>query len=59
MCLLGSEKNPIMIKVGTRARAEKIAAICDDYDLYYIISLELNEDLTDLKKAMKGRTRPM
>jgi uncharacterized protein YecA (UPF0149 family) len=59
MCLLGSENNPIMIKVGTRARAEKIAAICDEYDLYYIISLELNEDLTDLKKSDERTTRPM
>ena len=56
---LGSETHPIMIKVRTRAQAEKIAAICDEYDFYYIISLELNEGLTDLKKAMKGRTRPM
>ncbi|WP_255290591.1 hypothetical protein [Bacillus cereus] len=39
--------------------AEKIATICDEYDFYYMISLELNEDLTDLKKAIKGRTRPM
>ncbi|MED2985078.1 SEC-C metal-binding domain-containing protein [Bacillus thuringiensis] len=56
---LGSEKHPIMIKVRTRVQAEKIATICDEYDFYYIINLELNEDLTDLKKAIKGRTRPM
>ncbi|MCQ6343447.1 hypothetical protein NPM06_28390 [Bacillus cereus] len=37
---LGSETHPIMIKVRTRAQAEKIAAICDEYDFYYIISLE-------------------
>ncbi|PEZ10367.1 DNA-binding protein [Bacillus thuringiensis] len=56
---LGSENHPIMIKVRTRAQAENIATICNEYDFYYIISLELNEDLTDLKKAIKGRTRPM
>ncbi|EEM68353.1 MULTISPECIES: SEC-C metal-binding domain-containing protein [Bacillus cereus group] len=56
---LGSENHPIMIKVRTRAQAEKIATICDEYDFYYIISLELNEDLTDLKKAIKGHTHPM
>ena len=56
---LGSENNPIIIKVRTRAQAEKITTICDEYDFYYMISLELNEDLTNLKKAIKGRTRPM
>ncbi|MED2934072.1 DNA-binding protein [Bacillus wiedmannii] len=56
---LVSEDHPIMIKVRTRVQAEKIAAVCDEYDFYYIISLELNEDLIDLKKAIKGRTCPM
>lgn len=59
MYSLGSENHPIMIKVRTRAQAEKITTICDEYDFYYMISLELNEDLTDFKKAIKGRTRPM
>ena len=49
MYSLGSENHPIMIKVRTRAQAEKITTICDEYDFYYMISLELNEDLTDLK----------
>lgn len=56
---LGSENHPIMMKVRTRAQVEKIATICDEYDFYYIISLELNEDLTNLKKAIKERTCPM
>lgn len=50
---LGSENHPIMIKVRTRAQAEKIATICDAYDLYYIISSELHEDLTVLQKRLK------
>ncbi|WP_255292331.1 DNA-binding protein [Bacillus cereus] len=56
---LGSENHPIMIKVRTRAQAEKTSTICDAYDLYYIISSELHEDLTVLQKAIKGRTHPI
>jgi hypothetical protein len=39
MCLLGSENNPIMIKVGTRARAEKKGQQQFVMSMIYITSL--------------------
>ncbi len=54
---LGSEQRPIIVK-SEILRTEKVAEICEHYDWKYIIRLELTEDLTDLKKAMKERMKP-
>ncbi|MDM5152563.1 hypothetical protein QUF88_01290 [Bacillus sp. DX1.1] len=50
---LGSKERPIIVKVSSKARAEKVAAICEAYNFYYIVGLEFNEDVTDLKKQSK------
>jgi uncharacterized protein YecA (UPF0149 family) len=55
---LGSEQRPIIVKVKSSEKAEKIAEICEQHNWKYIIGLELTEDLTDLKKAMKEQMKP-
>lgn len=55
---LGSKERPIIVKVSSKKKAEKIATICDTYDFYYIVRLEFNEDISDLKKAIKDYKRP-
>jgi uncharacterized protein YecA (UPF0149 family) len=55
---LGSEQRPVIVKVRSQERAEKVAEICDKYDLRFIIGLELTEDISDLKKAIKERMTP-
>ncbi|PFK16372.1 SEC-C metal-binding domain-containing protein [Bacillus cereus] len=56
---LGSKERPIIVKVSSKERAEKIATICDTYGFYYILGLEFNEDISDLKKAIKDYKRPV
>jgi uncharacterized protein YecA (UPF0149 family) len=55
---LGSLQRPIIVKVRSQEKAEKVAEICEQYDWKFIIGLELIEDLTDLKKALKERMKP-
>ncbi len=56
---LGSKQRPIIVKVRTKEQAEKVTEICDQYDFTYIIGLELTEDISDLKKAIKERITPV
>ncbi|MCI0768541.1 SEC-C metal-binding domain-containing protein [Bacillus sp. TL12] len=55
---LGSKEHPIIVKVSSQTRADKVAAICEAYNFYYIVGLEFNEDISDLKKAIKDCSRP-
>jgi uncharacterized protein YecA (UPF0149 family) len=55
---LGSKQRPIIVKVQSQEKAEKVAEICDQYDFKFIVGLELTEDLTDLKKAIQERMKP-
>lgn len=55
---LGSKEHPIIVKVSSQTSAEKVAAICEAYNFYYIVGLEFNEDISDLKKAIKDCSRP-
>ncbi|NRD80962.1 SEC-C domain-containing protein [Bacillus sp. BRMEA1] len=57
MLPLGSVQRPIIVKVKSSEKAEKVAKICEQYDWKYIIGLEATEDLTDLKRAMKERMK--
>ncbi|MED2934343.1 hypothetical protein P4308_20055 [Bacillus wiedmannii] len=50
---LSSKEHPIIVKVSSQTSAEKMAAICQAYNFYYIVGLEFNEDIMDLKKAIK------
>ncbi len=50
---LGSKERPMIVKVSSKERAEKITTICATYDFDYIMGLEFNEDLSGLKKTIK------
>ena len=50
---LGSKERPIIVKVSSKEKANKVAAICDAHNFYYIVGLEFNEDVSDLKKHSK------
>jgi len=58
---LGSVQRPVIVKVKSEERAKRVAEICGEYGFKYIIGIEMTEDLTDLKKAIKqwrGFTNP-
>jgi hypothetical protein len=58
MLALGSEQRPIIVKVKTEEKGEKIASICDHFGWKFIMGLEYSEDLTDLKRALLERLSP-
>jgi hypothetical protein len=55
---LGSEKRPIIVKVRSPQRAERVLEICNQHDWKCIIGLALIEDISDLKKAVKEQRTP-
>lgn len=55
---LGSEPRPVIVKVNNEPRAIRVAEICEEYGFKYIVGLEYDEDLTDLKKAIQQRMTP-
>ncbi len=55
---LGSEQNPLALKVGSKARLDKVIEICEHYGFTFTIGLEFPEDISDLKKAIKQRMKP-
>lgn len=58
MAKLGTKERPVIVRVNSEAKAEKVAAICDRYNLHFILGMEVEEDLTDLKKAVKNELEP-
>lgn len=44
---LGSKERPIIVKMSSKERSEKIAIICDTYDSHHIVGLEFTEDMSD------------
>ncbi len=58
MASLGSEQRPVIVKVTTEKMAQQVTALCEKYGLYFIAGLENEEDLTDLKRAIKEKTAP-
>ena len=56
---LGSEHHPVIVKVNSEERAARVAEICEEYGFKYIVGLEYDEDLTDLKKAIQQRRIPV
>jgi hypothetical protein len=58
MLPLGSEQRPIIVKVSSEAKGQKVAQICDRFGWHYIMGFEHDEDLTDLKKVLKDRMGP-
>ena len=55
---LGSSQRPVIVKVHNKQRAVRVAEICEEYGFQYIVGLEHEEDLTDLKKAIQQRMTP-
>lgn len=53
MYLLGSKERPIIIKVSSKEKRSNLAAFCNAHNFYYIVGLEFNEDVSDLKRALK------
>jgi tetratricopeptide (TPR) repeat protein len=58
MFSLGSEQRPIIVKVNSEEKGQKIAGICGHFGWQYIMGFEYDEDLTDLKKALRERMSP-
>jgi tetratricopeptide (TPR) repeat protein len=50
---LGSEQRPIIIKVKSNDRAERVYNLCDQYGWKCIVGVERIENLTDLIKALR------
>ncbi|MED3357877.1 DNA-binding protein [Bacillus thuringiensis] len=49
---------PITVKVSFKEKANKAAANCDVHNFYYLVGLEFNENVSDLKRALKDYKRP-
>jgi hypothetical protein len=60
MLPLGSEKRPVIVRVASEAKGEKITQICKQYDLHFILGYEPGrpEDYSDLYAAIKEKTTP-
>lgn len=59
MFALGTEQHPIIVKVKTEEKGRQVALICERFGWHYIMGLEYEEDLTDLKKAIKSALGPV
>lgn len=60
MARLGTDKNPISIRVNNKAHALAIYAMCEDKDWTVMIEVNENEpeDLKDLHHRLKMKTGP-
>ncbi|SEC44138.1 tetratricopeptide repeat protein [Paenibacillus sp. GP183] len=55
---LGTDSKPVVIRVRSEERAEKIYQLCERYELQCIIGIEYVEDLSDLRKALMQKLSP-
>lgn len=58
MAHLGSKERPVIVKVTSEKMAKKVAEICNDYGFHFIAGFENEDDLTDLKSAIKEKSAP-
>lgn len=58
MSTLGSKQRPVIVKVTSEKMAKKVAQLCDEHGLVFIAGFEDEEDLTDLKIALKEKSAP-
>ena len=58
MSALGSEQRPVIVKVTSQQRMEKVTELCAKNNLHFIAGLESEENLTDLKLALKEKAAP-
>jgi SWIM/SEC-C metal-binding protein len=54
MAKLGSEKNPLMLRLADESKVDDIANICDERGWHFILGIEPDEeeDLTDLERKL-------
>ena len=59
MAQLGSQKNPLILRVTDEPKIERIAEICGENDWHFILGLEPDEeeDLSDLERKLNPPTR--
>ncbi len=57
MAKLGTEKNPIVVRVNNDETASYVAETCSDCGWHYIIGLEYDkpEDISDLEKMLNPK----
>lgn len=58
MARLGTEKNPLILRVRTEQRLNEIASICEEHGWQFIIGLESDkpEDIADIDRALNPPT---
>ena len=54
MTKLGSEKNPLILRLADESKVDDIANICDERGWHFILGIEPDEeeDLTDLERKL-------
>jgi len=59
MAKLGSEKNPLVLRVADASRVELIAEICDENGWKFILGIEPDQedDLSDLERKLNPPVR--
>lgn len=59
MAKLGSEKNPLILRLTDESKVDQIAAVCNDRGWHYILGIEPDEteDLTDLERKLNPPTQ--
>jgi len=59
MAKLGSEKNPLILRVADDSKIEHIAKICDEHGWHFILGIEPGEEenLSDLERKLNPPTR--
>ena len=59
MAKLGSEKNPLILRLTGESKVDDITNICDERGWCYIIGIEPDEeeDLTDLERKLNPPTQ--
>ncbi len=59
MAKLGSEKNPLILRLADESKAGQIAAVCDEKGWHYILGIEPDkaEDISDLERKLTPPVR--
>jgi SWIM/SEC-C metal-binding protein len=54
MAKLGSEKNPLILRLVDESKVDEISTICDERGWHFILGIEPDkeEDLTDLERKL-------
>jgi SWIM/SEC-C metal-binding protein len=57
MASLGTRKKPVIVRVQTEARAQRVLEFCQEHDIIAIVGLEPDkpEDITDIERVLLTR----